>query len=360
MSDGILSQEEIDALIGAPEGGSSKGFGELDIDALAEIVRLATESGVERLSELLKADASARFAASATGTVAELIERDKGSQVTVTVKLGGDVQGAVYYLFSEQAAAGMAAMALGRPTGESVLSDDLMNAFHKGMEELGARFASTVSTILAAEVDVEVGLPARLDLGEIAGQEFPMGPGDSALRCSFNLSIGREKFDFEVWLPIETATSLLSALSDQLDDEPAQAPPQPAQAKVETERPGPMPSVAGKSKAKTAPSRARSSAFEPMDFGQGMRGAEPGNLDFLLDVPLQVTVELGRTRMQIRDVLDLGKGSVIELDKLAGELVEIFVNGKLIAKGEVVTIDENFGVKITDIVSRRERVNNLQ
>jgi len=71
-------------------------------------------------------------------------------------------------------------------------------------------------------------------------------------------------------------------------------------------------------------------------------------------------VELGRTRMQIKELLALGKGSVIELDKLAGEPVEVYVNGKLVARGEVVTIDENFGVKITDIIERKERVLSLQ
>jgi len=86
----------------------------------------------------------------------------------------------------------------------------------------------------------------------------------------------------------------------------------------------------------------------------------PGNLNLLLDVPLEISVELGSTKMRIKEILELGIGSVIELDRLAGELVDILVNGKLIAKGEVVVIDENFGVKITDIVSPFERVNNLQ
>ena len=84
------------------------------------------------------------------------------------------------------------------------------------------------------------------------------------------------------------------------------------------------------------------------------------NIALLLDVPLQVTVELGRTRKLIRDILELSPGSVIELDKLAGEAVDILVNGKLIAKGEVVVIDENFGVRITEIVNKTDRLNTLQ
>ncbi|RMH58449.1 MAG: flagellar motor switch protein FliN [Candidatus Hydrogenedentota bacterium] len=84
------------------------------------------------------------------------------------------------------------------------------------------------------------------------------------------------------------------------------------------------------------------------------------NIEILLDVSMQVTVELGRTTMMIRDILELGTGSIIELDKLAGEPVDLLVNNKLIARGEVVVIDENFGVRVTDIVSPLERIKGLQ
>jgi len=79
-----------------------------------------------------------------------------------------------------------------------------------------------------------------------------------------------------------------------------------------------------------------------------------------MDVPLQLTVELGRTRKLIKEILEFAPGSVIELDRLAGEPVDVLANGKLIAKGEVVVIDENFGIRITDIVSPLERMRNLQ
>jgi len=85
-----------------------------------------------------------------------------------------------------------------------------------------------------------------------------------------------------------------------------------------------------------------------------------GNLKLIMDVPLQVTVELGSTKMRIKEILELGVGSVIELDKLASDPVDVYVNGRLIAKGEVVVIDETFGIKITDIISPVERITNLQ
>jgi len=103
---------------------------------------------------------------------------------------------------------------------------------------------------------------------------------------------------------------------------------------------------------------------QPVQFGNlqsgGMAHADDSNLNLLLDIPLKVTVELGRTHKVIKDILELSQGSIIELDKLAGEPVDILVNNKLIAKGEVVVIDENFGVRVTDIVNQWERIQKLQ
>ena len=87
---------------------------------------------------------------------------------------------------------------------------------------------------------------------------------------------------------------------------------------------------------------------------------KPRDIEFILDVPLLITVELGRTKMLIKDLLKLTHGSVVELDKVAGEPVEILVNDKLIAKGEVVVVNEKFGVRLTDIISPTERIEQLK
>ncbi len=83
------------------------------------------------------------------------------------------------------------------------------------------------------------------------------------------------------------------------------------------------------------------------------------DLDFLLDIPLEISVELGRTKILVNDLLQLGQGSVIELSKLAGEPLEILINHKLVARGEAVVVNEKFGVRITDIISQTERVKQL-
>jgi len=96
-------------------------------------------------------------------------------------------------------------------------------------------------------------------------------------------------------------------------------------------------------------------ASAPAPAGQGDE-----NLEFILDIPLDITVELGRTRMVINDLLKLGQGSVIELSKMAGETMDIMANQKLIAKGEVVVVKEKYGVRLTEVISPMERIEGLK
>ncbi|MFO7883687.1 MAG: flagellar motor switch protein FliN [Desulfobacteraceae bacterium] len=88
-------------------------------------------------------------------------------------------------------------------------------------------------------------------------------------------------------------------------------------------------------------------------------GDQVQDLDFILDIPLELSVELGKTRMLINDLLQLGQGSIVELNKLAGEPLEVYINHKLIARGEVVVVNEKFGVRLTDIITPMDRVKSL-
>ncbi|MCW3479443.1 flagellar motor switch protein FliN [Neisseriaceae bacterium JH1-16] len=103
------------------------------------------------------------------------------------------------------------------------------------------------------------------------------------------------------------------------------------------------------------------------DFGQGAAAVAGGgtgstaqNLDMILDIPVQITVELGRTKIAIRNLLQLAQGSVVELDGLAGEPMDVLVNGCLIAQGEVVVVNDKFGIRLTDIITPAERIRRLQ
>ncbi|MAT42958.1 MAG: flagellar motor switch protein FliN [Anaerolineaceae bacterium] len=103
------------------------------------------------------------------------------------------------------------------------------------------------------------------------------------------------------------------------------------------------------------PGMGGSSGFTPgmgMPGNNGRDNANPQNIDMLMDISLNVTVELGRTKMMLREVLELQHGSVVELDRLAGDAVDVFVNNRLIARGEVVVVDDKFGVRITELINK--------
>ena len=127
--------------------------------------------------------------------------------------------------------------------------------------------------------------------------------------------------------------------------EQAAAPAAPAAAAPAAPAPAPA-----------ATASAAASVFKPL---AGATSGQGTDIDLIMDVPVQLTVELGRTRLTIKNLLQLGQGSVVELDGLAGEPMDIFVNGYLIAQGEVVVVEEKYGIRLTDIITPSERINRL-
>ncbi|CAB3882351.1 flagellar motor switch protein FliN [Achromobacter mucicolens] len=119
----------------------------------------------------------------------------------------------------------------------------------------------------------------------------------------------------------------------------------------------PAPAAPAPAAAPAAPAQsAAQSVFKPL---AGATSGQGTDIDLIMDVPVQLTVELGRTRLTIKNLLQLGQGSVVELDGLAGEPMDIFVNGYLIAQGEVVVVEEKYGIRLTDIITPSERINRL-
>lgn len=108
--------------------------------------------------------------------------------------------------------------------------------------------------------------------------------------------------------------------------------------------------------AKAAPASSVDSLFQPL---AGVDNEGESDIDLIMDIPVQLSVELGRTRLTIKNILQLGQGSVVELDGLAGEPMDIFVNGYLIAQGEVVVVDDRYGVRLTDIITPSDRLSRL-
>ncbi|WP_144641558.1 flagellar motor switch protein FliN [Bordetella genomosp. 13] len=158
----------------------------------------------------------------------------------------------------------------------------------------------------------------------------------------------------------DSSTPASSAADDWADAlaEQARVPNPPTQADgLKPAEPAAAPASApAASSSATSAKSAADSIFKPLSTKDSVTGTD---IDLIMDVPVQLTVELGRTRLTIKNLLQLGQGSVVELDGLAGEPMDIFVNGYLIAQGEVVVVEDKYGIRLTDIITPSERLNRL-
>lgn len=234
-------------------------------------------------------------------------------------------------------------------TGEAALSEAVGQLIIKGVAKLAGQAGHSI-------------IPSPV---EMATQ--PQADGaEPVVVMEHELTLGDRSGPVAILLSASLATALIQGLRPAPAEAPA--PPVPASAPPKAAPPAPaapaaavaapVPQPAAPASAPVAPVAYTSHQFPELNPTAPV--TETRNIDLLLDVSLQVTVELGRTRKQIREVLALGPGSILELEKLAGEPVDVLVNGKLIARGEVVVIDEYFGVRITDIISPRERAQSLR
>jgi flagellar motor switch protein FliN/FliY len=239
------------------------------------------------------------------------------------------------------------------------LNELYMSAVSESMNQMMGSTATSISTMFKKKVDIAPPKVNLLDFAVDPNIDSIVSGDDSLVRVSFRMEV-EDLIDSELMqiLPINVAREMVENLLNAVQTPTAAAPaaPQP------TAAPQPAPAAA-----QPAPQPKQQSvqnvAVQPVQFAALKPAGMPGvdaNIGLIMDVPLQITVELGRTRKLIRDILELTPGSVVELDKLAGEPVDVLVNGKLIAKGEVVVIDENFGVRITDIITPLERASHLQ
>lgn len=335
MHDDVISQAEIDALVrgmtAAPQPSAAPPQGarilaERSAKALADLIMTEVHEGP---AELAQSDVSRISVPGSAGAI---------GRVALT---GGDM---AYWIVPSTLALAIVTQLYGgvRP---SALDDSALAALGEGLNQMSRAVTQALSTAAPQPVEVTYAevLPAQ-NLGEI----YQGSAASPVWAVTFNLVVEGET---------GPVTLVLSPVLGNLIRHLEPAAPAKVQPKAEAK-----PAAQGHGVPAHAAALAASLAEPPVktaqfpDLTPRATRDELRNIDLLLDVSLQVTVELGRTRRQIRDVLSLGPGSVMELDKLAGEQVDVLINGKLIAKGEVVVIDENYGVRITDIVSPTERV----
>ncbi|MBM7552740.1 flagellar motor switch phosphatase FliY [Thalassobacillus pellis] len=404
MNDDMLSQEEIDALLRGSDdeidssnddelqAGSEKNDRNIDDyllplekDALGEIGNISFGSSATALSSLLNQKVDI------TTPTTSLIEREKLTEefpqphVAVKVTYTEGFSGENILVIRSKDAAIIADLMLGgdgtSPAEE--LNEIHLSAVQEAMNQMMGSAATSMSAVFNKRVDISPPNIDVMDPEENNGSE-QIPDEDILIKVSFNLKVG-ELIDSNIMqlLPCHFAKELV----DQLLNPPGQE--EEHTANEEDSLPSdPEPSVQRKSNShNTAGSEGQlhtsnQDSSPPQYIGSmsqhgqakpnvetaqfsSFGGAAPvskeqRNLDMLLDIPLKVTVELGRTQRTIKDILELSSGSVVELDKLAGEPVDIHVNNKLIAQGEVVVIDENFGVRVTDILSPKDRLRKIK
>jgi flagellar motor switch protein FliN/FliY len=370
MGEGLLSQEEINALFNQKDEKPALSIDDflnsMEKDALGEIGNISLGSSTTALSTLLNQRVEI------TTPTLSIIEQDriyeviKEKHVAVHVDYTEGIRGKNLLMIKENDAKIIADLMMGGDgTGEDLeLSDLHLSAVQEAMNQMMGSAATSMSTLFNQKVDIS---PPSIDILGFPPKKLEQFADDIIIEVSFRLKVGNlidsnmiqfiplsfgKEMIRKILFPEDTVTTR-SVLEESIVT--------PTQ-KITTQTAVSLP-VDGRSIPPSPthkPGHAKVQKVEYASFSEPAGATSAvGNIDMLYDIPLAITVELGRTEMQIRKILELGPGAVIQLDKLAGEPVDILANHKLIAKGEVVVIEENFGVRITDIISPVDRLTKM-
>lgn len=356
MGDGSLSQDEIDALLqGADDMLSSPGAAAMEVpaagvlspverDLLADVLNKAMAVAAPSLTAYLGKNVKI------TNALVEVksndaVRADFGRQyIQVSMGYSGGLNGKNLILFNINDAGVISSLMMGDENGTPPA--ELTEAHQSTIQEFVSQMLSSTATHLTEKLGRPINTtPPLLSIAN-SSNDLKLPPGGDLVKITYNINIEgmvNSKFYHIMEAPMSADIARMSG--------PGMDSSMGLQQQYQSQQQA------------VAYQQAPQVGISPVKFpplGEGMPAGVSGNISLLLDVPMTLTVELGRTRQLVKDILGLGEGSIIELDKLAGEPVDLLVNGKLIAKGEVVVIDENFGVRVTDIVSPAERLNKIQ
>lgn len=339
ISDGALSQDEIEALLkGSDEafGGTDSGAadGNVDKQLFNEAAKIIADNQAFSLSSITTKTVTITNIATTIGNSSNLQQMLSGKMVEGKVAYTGSISGNVYYFMGESEALAIASLMMGQK--EEALNDMVAQVLKEAFSQMVGSSDSALTSRFGGNFSnspVETSVLEDASTVNIAGS-LAIVNGTVSIDGEFE----NAPYVFSMELP------LLQALIGNSKS-------------------------AGNNPSSSGNGNSNSQEFEPSnqlgiqhaEFNSLMPAADiqgTGNIGLLMDVTMNMTVELGRATMTIRDILGLGEGSIIELQKLAGEPVDLLVNGKLIAKGEVVVIDENFGVRVTDIINPMDRLRN--
>ncbi|HEY5525283.1 MAG TPA: flagellar motor switch phosphatase FliY, partial [Clostridium sp.] len=301
-------------------------------------------------------------------TLDEIKENFVAPTIVLDVKYISGIVGRNILIIKTEDAAVIASLMMGgdgKPETHD-LSEMEISAVQEAMNQMIGSAATSMATMFSREVNISPPV-AKIWKTNEEDLSSEIAPDEKIVRVNFNMTIG-DLVDSSIMqiLPMATAKKIVSIMMGNEEPEtPVVKAPDVQQAKTIIQQPEPVyetPSQQVQSKPiveRPAPQvQVHEASFEALTESS-FTGTHK-NIDLILDVPLDISVVLGRTKKSIKEILSLGTGSLIELEKLAEEPVEILVNGKKIAFGEVVVVDENFGVRITNIISNAERIKSLK
>jgi len=346
MSKEILSQEEIDALL---EGlGQEENGEEENSDSSLQLIELAASNAQQ---EGFPVQLDSWEAGNISSEDILKVEFTHWGQIEITGTTGGR---ALYYVTSECCEIWEEVA----EAEEDIEVGDLIQFF---ADTLAATVASNYAEATGQVIDLEPA-PQEGDPSEIVSNlqewyQISIHFDASGDVCSLNILWPGEELDLLAF-DEEQYSHQDSKQDESVDEEIIEQVEDESYASKES------PQTSSRSSRQSRMTRKKPKKVQKAEFpafdSDSTASTGDSRLDMLLDVPLQISVELGRTESEIKEVLNLGTGSVLELEKQAGDPVDVLVNGKLMARGEVVVVDENFAVRITEIVSLEDRLNNLR
>jgi flagellar motor switch protein FliN/FliY len=352
MSDSALSQAEIDALLSgvdssSPGGGNGGGNGEADSKALQGYLSGTVDAQSANLSTMTGATVTLSGPRVSSSNRDALVEKLPDMVTAVKVDFTAGFPGEHCFLFPEDTAKAIAAL---MNKEENIQLDEM--AMSVIGEMVGTIVGTQITTLTGKTGNKSIanGSPVAANVPK-ATAALPAGDFQVA---EYQLDLG-DGIPHQVWEVY--GSSVAAEIAKALNAGPTPAAPKPSANAAQAASPSGAAQAApagGMGAIMGGPTNVQSVMYPnliPQPTAQ-----EAGNIGLIMDVFMEMTVELGRTRKLIKEILGMGEGTIIELDKLAGEPVDILVNHKLLAKGEVVVIDENFGVRVTEILSPMERI----
>lgn len=362
MNDDFLSQDEIDALLnkGSEETKEVEQLDDIAKDIIGEVGNISMSTAATTLSSILNHQVLITTPRVSLINFEQIVEECEIPKVVANIDFREGLKGNNLLMMDVPDAAIIADLMMGGDGkgGKETLTELEMSAVAEAMNQMIGSASTSMATMLGRTIDI---LPPNVKLWDTQDNidKNLIDPDDSICKIAFNLTVeGLIQSEIMQIYSIETVEEIVNIM---LGDTEKSSQPKPEKAvKMEEKVNVAMEQTPVNVEEKVVEKvTVQKPLFPPLTPETGDR-RNPRNLDLIMDVPLDFSVVLGKSKKTIQEVLSFGNGSVIELDKLADEPLEIYVNGKLIAEGEVVVINENFGVRITNIISKEKRVQNLR